>query len=423
VQARPYQLSAVNSIQLHKVNLLVLPQRSGKSFIMELAIDTYQFKKVLILVGYRKIVKQLSTYYKDRYTYILSGEAYDHSKQVHIASHQTFANRDISIDQYDCIIIDEFHSRQSQAVYDIVNQPTATKLLFTGTPLTNSNKLITKGIDNIIQPTTVRDLLDNSWLAPTRFLSNSTVLGDNAELLTTTKQDFDESIVRQIIQKESLLTGIRELIVDNQLDTKHNTVIYVNYIDTAEQLYLILEGLHNVNIVHSKLSQKTQDLALSNYEADYGILINVRALSLGWDSPRTDSLIYAFFTKIHSLSLQILWRASTINPKNSNKIATVYDMTGQLSFINPYTDFSEYSNKLSCKEKCIKQYPTDLMQQYFCMESCKSNPILVPCIGQLSPGLAEYPFISNYQIHEGTQLVQEIVGQYKVQELANYLLD
>ena len=62
MQPRLYQQQAVDAIQLGKTNLLCLPMRSGKSFVMELAIDKYQFNKVLILVGYRKIVKQLSTY-------------------------------------------------------------------------------------------------------------------------------------------------------------------------------------------------------------------------------------------------------------------------------------------------------------------------------------------------------------------------
>ena len=66
--ARPYQLDTLEHIQLNKTNLVVLPQRAGKSFVMELAIDKYKFTKVLILVGYRKIVKQLSTYYSGNFT-------------------------------------------------------------------------------------------------------------------------------------------------------------------------------------------------------------------------------------------------------------------------------------------------------------------------------------------------------------------
>ena len=56
MEPRLYQTTAVDAIELGKTNLLALPMRSGKSFIIKLAIDKYNFKKVLILVGYRKIV-------------------------------------------------------------------------------------------------------------------------------------------------------------------------------------------------------------------------------------------------------------------------------------------------------------------------------------------------------------------------------
>lgn len=401
MHARPYQQQAVDLIQLNKVNLLCLPMRAGKTFIMALAINQYKFKKVLVVVGYRKIVEQLAKYFPS-HTHILAGMSFDHSAQVHLASFQTLANREINLQEYDCIIQDEYHSRTSKTAANIVFQSSCTVLLFTGTPLTDSNKLLVKNIDNFIQPITVKELIDNKWLAPTRFLSNSTVITDHSKELSTTKQDFDENVVRQIIQKEHILQNIIELINSKKLDTEHKTLIYVNYIATANELYALLKHHHNVFIVHSQLTNKQQTKAIQEYQAvKFGILINVRALSLGFDSPTTDTLIYAFFTKIHSLCLQILWRASTIDPDNPNKIATVYDMTGQLAFVNPYTDFKSYSNKLSCKDQCAKQYPTDPLAQYFCMESCTSNPILVPCIGKLSPSLAKHPFISNYTVFEG----------------------
>lgn len=402
MQARPYQAQTAESVELNKVNLIVAPMRAGKSYIMKLIVDKYQFKKVLIVIGYRKIVQQLSSYFPS-HTHILSGLPFDHSKQVHLASFQTLSNRDIDLSEYDCIIQDEYHSRTSQSAQDVVFQPNCTTILFTGTPLTNRNKLLTKGIDNFIQPITVKELIDNGWLAPTKFLSNSTIIGDHAKELSTTKQDFDESIVRQIIQKEDLLNNIVKLVDDNHLATQHKTLIYVNYIETANQLFNLLKHHLNVFVVHSKLTNKQQEDAIAAYQsAPNGILINVRALSLGFDSPSTDTLIYATFTKIHSLCLQILWRASTVDSNNPNKVATVYDMTGQLAFVNPYTDFKSYSKKLSCKDACIKQYPKDLLAQYFCIESCKSDPVLVPCKGELPYSHAENPFVSNFTHHSGT---------------------
>jgi len=402
MQARPYQQQAVQDIKLNQANLIIAPQRSGKSFMMKHAIDVHSFQKVLIIVGYRKIVTQLASYFPNEHTFILAGKEYNRSQRIHLASHQTFANRDIPIDQYDCIIIDEFHSRTSQTVYNLVNQPNATKLLFTGTPLTNRNKLITKGIDNYIQPITVKELLKNNWLAPTKFMSNASIIGDHAEELKTNKQDFDESIVRQIIKREDLLGNILKLIESKELDTKHKAIVYVNYIAVADELYELIKHRNNVFIVHSKLPQSKQDEALANYEAsDSAILINVRALSLGFDSPSTDTIIYAFFTMIHSLALQILWRASTINPANPSKVATVYDMVGQLATVNPYTDFKSYSKKKSCKDLCAEQYSDNPMELYFCLESCKGEPVLITCNGQLSYTHSQNPFVSDFEVFSG----------------------
>lgn len=233
MQARPYQQTAVDSIKLNQVNLCVLPMRAGKSYLIKLIIDKYQFKKVLIVVGYRKIVQQLASYFPS-HTHILSGLPFDHTQQVHLASFQTIANRDINLSEYDLIVQDEYHSRTSATASNVVFQPNCTVILLTGTPLTNNNRLLTKDIDNFIQPITIKEMIENNWLTPTRFMSNSTILGDYADQLSTNKQDFDESIVRQIIQKEHLLNNIVTLIDDNHLATQHKCIVYVNYIATAD---------------------------------------------------------------------------------------------------------------------------------------------------------------------------------------------
>jgi hypothetical protein len=405
MQTRPYQQLTVDSVKLNQVNLIVAPMRAGKSYIMKLIVDKYQFRKVLIIVGYRKIVEQLDKYFPS-HTHILSGKPFDHSKQVHLASFQTLANRDIDLSEYDCIIQDEHHSRTSKAALDVVLQPDCTILLFTGTPLTNRNKLIIKHIDNMIQPVTIKELIDNGWLAPTEFLTNRNIIGEHSSELATTKQDFDESVVRQLIQREHLLGQIRDLIIRDQLDTKHNTVIYVNFIETAIELHTLLADLHNVHMVHSQMTQAQQQSALNAYSSKPGVLINIRSLSLGWDSPRTDRLIFALFTKIHSLALQILWRASTIDPTNPQKLTRVYDLTGQLNYVNPYTDFKHYSSKLSCPDECIKSYPDDPMAQFFCIESCTSNPVLTQCNGKLPSSHASNPIVSNFLIHSGQPCMQ-----------------
>ena len=65
----------------------------------------------------------------------------------------------------------------------------------------------------------LRTYLNKGFIAPTKFMSNSNIIGKYAKELTTNKQDFDDAMVRQLIKTEDMLGNIRKLIVDESLDT------------------------------------------------------------------------------------------------------------------------------------------------------------------------------------------------------------
>lgn len=396
---REYQQNAINSIQERAINLLSLPMRSGKSHVVQMAIEHYNWQKVLIVCGYRKIVTQFESYFKNDSTYILAGKDYNHNKKVTLASFQTYNRRDVDTSQYDCIVIDEYHSRMSKSVEDFISKATGTVLLLTGTPLTQSNRRITKGIDNWIQPITVKEMLEQGYLAPTRFMSNRNIIGENTGQLKTSRGDYSEVDVKAVVKKTDLLKDIENLIEKEHLATQHKTLVYVNFIDIAQELYGMLKDKYeNIFVLHSKLSNKEQDFTLEKYQnCKTGVVISVRSLSLGFDSSTSDRLVFGLLTKIHSLALQILWRSSTLNPAEPNKEAIVYDMLGILSDVNPFTDFSEYSKKKTCKQEC--ESIKDPFDRYFCHESCKGQPVMSICDGKLSPGLKENPHIIEYKCH------------------------
>jgi len=399
---RAYQQLAVDSVEVGKVNLLVLPQRAGKTLVFKLMIEQFEPKKALLIIGYRHIAEQIATYFED-VTFIMAGKSFDNSKQVHVASFQTMQSRleEIDLSQYDLIIQDERHSRMSKQVDNIVLQKDTTVVFATGTPLTQSNKLITKGIDNHINPITVTEMMQQRYLAPTKFMSNKNVIGENASQLRTNRGDYSEADVKQVVQKSDLLKDIVRLVEKEDLATKHKTLVYVNFISTAQELYEMLKDSYdNVFVLHSKLSNKQQTELLNSYQTcENGLIISVRSLSLGFDSPTSNRLVFGLLTKIHSLALQILWRSSTKNPADPNKQAIVYDMLGILSEVNAYTDFSEYSKKLSCKDECSKL--PDLFDRYACLESCAGEPPMSNCDGKLSYDLQENPHVSNYTVHSG----------------------
>ena len=395
---RPYQLEYINNIQLDKSNLVISTMRSGKSVIIKGIIDKYfSDKKVLIIVGIRHIVLQLATYYAESdFTFILAGKDFDHTKRIHVSSFQTLTRRDIELTDYDAVFIDEVHMRFNTDIVKQIRKLECTRVYFTGTPITNRNTFLSDEFDNVLEFTNIKQMIEDGYLAPTRFLMIGNMLKDE-DSMKLRNGDYVNEDIDQIIDKTALIDWIVKDDSIYEWSTNHKTIMYTNSIATTEKIVNQFNS-PNVRAIHSKLTAKQIEDTMHWFEStSNGIIINCRMLTVGVDIPSADTVVYLLPTKIHSLFLQSIFRAST---KSGDKVATVYDYSGMLNKVNPY-DNQWKKPKLSCKDQCIKQYPNDPLAQYFCMEACKSNPILVPCRGQLPISLAEHPFISNYQIHSG----------------------
>lgn len=393
---RPYQIEYIDNIQINKSNLVISPMRSGKSVIIKGIIDKYfSDKKVLIITGIRHVITQLATYYTD-YSFILSGHEYDHTKLINLATFQTFSRRTNSLTDYDAIFVDEVHMRFNTDIVKQIRKLNCTRVYFTGTPITNRNTFLSDEFDNVLEFTNIKQMIEEKYLAPTRFLMIGNMLKDESSMQIR-NGDYVNEDIDQIIDKTALIEWIVNDNLTYEWSTKHKTIMYTNSIATTQKIVDKFNS-PNVKAIHSKLTPKQIEETMNWFEStDAGIIVNCRMLTVGVDIPSADNVVYLLPTKIHSLFLQSIFRAST---KSGDKIATVYDYSGMLNKVNPY-DNQWKKPKLSCKDQCIKQYPNDPLAQYFCMEACKSNPILVPCRGQLPISLAEHPFISNYQIHSG----------------------
>lgn len=396
MEYRPYQIEYIDNIQINKSNLVISTMRSGKSVIIKGIIDKYfSDKKVLIITGIRHVITQLATYYTD-YSFILSGHEYDHTKLINLATFQTFTRRDNSLTDYDAIFVDEVHMRFNTDIVKQIRKLNCTRVYFTGTPITNRNTFLSDEFDNVLEFTNIKQMIDEKYLSPTRFLMIGNMLKDESSMKLR-NGDYVNEDIDQIIDKTALIDWIIKDDSVYEWSTNHKTIMYTNSIATTQKIVDKFNS-PNVKAIHSKLTPKQIEETMSWFEStDAGIIVNCRMLTVGVDIPSADTVVYLLPTKIHSLFLQSIFRAST---KSGDKVATVYDYSGMLNKVNPY-DNQWKKPKLSCKDQCIKQYPNDPLAQYFCMEACKSNPILVPCRGQLPISLAEHPFISNYQIHSG----------------------
>ena len=392
---RPYQHKYINGIKLDKSNLVISFMRSGKSAIMKGIVDKhFDGKKVLILVGIRSIVVQLSEYF-DNHTFILAGKKHNTEELIHLASFQTLQRRSIDLTDYDCIIIDEAHMRYNTPIVKEIRSLNCTRIFFTGTPLKPNGRFLDDNIDNILEFTSAKQMIEEGYLAKTRFISRFSVLENESDIGTRNGEYIDADIER-VLDKQAV---VEQLVEDNNTyhwSTEHKAILYVNSIKVAEKVIKLFNDDVNVRMIHSKLTKnELEDVQDWFKSAKAGIIVNVRMLTVGVNIPDADTILYLTPTRITSLYLQCIWRAST---KFEDKLATVYDYSGVLSRISPYYDDWRKLKK-TCKEQC--ESIKDPREQFFCKESCVSDPILVGCTGELPSSHQDNKYVSNFRVIEG----------------------
>jgi len=395
---RPYQQQYIGGVKIGKSNLIISPMRSGKSLILKGIIDKHHpTGKVLILVGIRQVILQLADYYDDsQYTFILAGKSFDHSKHIHLGTFQTLQRREINLTEYDLICIDEAHMRFNTNIVKEIRKLSCTRVFFTGTPLRSNNTFLSKEFDEILEFINIPEMIEQGYLAKTHFRILGNMLSDESSMQVKQGDYLNEDIDR-IINKTDLINMVIADDSKYNWSTKHKTIMYTNSIETTQR---IVDKFNSPNVrgIHSKLTNKELQATKNWFDTTTnGIIVNCRMLTVGVDIPSADTVVYLLPTKIHSLFLQSVFRAST---KYGDKEAVVYDYSGMLNKVNPF-DNTWQKPKYSCREKCLEQYGNDPMQLYFCIESCKGEPIVVTCDGKQPYHHTENPFITNYRIIEG----------------------
>ena len=393
---RGYQLDYINNIQVDKSNLIISTMRSGKSLIIKGIIDKYfSTDKVLIITGIRHVTTQLAEYYDDS-TFILAGHEYDHTKLVNLATFQTFTRRMIDLTEYAAVFVDEVHMRFNTDIVKQIRKLPCTRVFLTGSPLRRDNRFLSNEFDDILEFTNVRQMIDDGYLAPTRFFMLGNMLKDESSMQVR-NGDYANEDIDQAIDKSALIEWLVTDDAKYQWSANHKAIMYTNSIATTDKIVAKFNS-PNVRGIHSKLTSKQIEETMEWFEqTPNGIIINCRMLTVGVDLPSADTVIYLLPTKIHSLFLQSIFRAST---KFGDKVATVYDYSGMLNKVDPYSNQWQ-KHKKSCRDLCNEQYADSPMEHYFCMEGCSGDPVLIKCSGELAYSHQSNPFISNFQVTAG----------------------
>lgn len=391
---RWYQHKYIDNIQLNQSNIIIATMGAGKTLILKGIVDKYfANKRVLIITNRRNLTLQLAKAF-DEHTFILAGKSHDESHNIHLATTQTFMRREHDLNDYDMVCVDEIHETYNTKVVKLIRELSCTRIYLTGTPL-NSRGTFLGEFDNELEFTNIKQMIDEGYLAPTRFMSRANLLSDESEI-GTRNGDYVDADIERIIQKQDLINWIVKDNEQYKWSTEHKCILYANSISTAQKIVDAFADPINVRVIHSKLSKSELTEVADWFESCVnGILVNVRMYTTGTDIPTCDTIINLTATKILSLYLQSIWRASRYLP---GKVATVVDYSGNLHKFNPF--FNEWHKKKpGCKEQCAKL--KNPMERFFCEASCVSEPPMTNCTGSLPYSLIDNPYVSNFTISSG----------------------
>lgn len=309
-ESRIYQDTAINNIPYYLRDygsvIYQAPTGSGKSHVINsLSKRIIRSGKIpLVLSDNKKIHTQLIAECNGiridsavKYAHILDNHCY-------VAMAQSLKNRHKIIEQFreleDNLVVlnDECHRNTATPLIYEINP--CYLVGFSATPHYKWAKHLPELYHSLIPGPQIKELVADGHLAHYKHVIRT---GAALEELELKGQDYSEESQERVFGSKRMYDGIFE---DLPLYKKHKTVIYVASIKQCEDMYekLLAQG-YKVCRYHSQLNNGEYELSKFTKLNLCDICVSVGTLTLGWDYPPIDLVIFWRATTSLPLYLQI----------------------------------------------------------------------------------------------------------------------
>ena len=311
MQLRDYQIEIINSLRRKLRNnnriLVYAPTGAGKTIISKWIIKEIISKKATCLFTTPRI--KLATQTRDKFGFgnlILGNKTKNFNSLCTIASVQSLYSRKIK-DNFKYIFIDECHfAHDSEYLRYIFNNYPKSKIIgLSATPIDEKGFLLS-GYDDIVNVVGVKDLIEKRHLTDVDvYTSKNQPDFSKVEIING---DYNQQQTTKVLQENQVLKNTLDEWF--RIANKKKTIVFATDIEHAEKLKKGFEALtYNVNIVHSKLSEKKiEENYLEFSKNPIGILINVDMATFGFDEPSIECMLFARGIKSLRLYKQMVGR-------------------------------------------------------------------------------------------------------------------
>ncbi|WP_369903636.1 DEAD/DEAH box helicase family protein [Bacillus manliponensis] len=303
--------------------MVVMATGLGKTYLA--AFFAQRFKRVLFIAHLEEILNQAEKSFqrvmKDKTTGIYNGRKKESERDVVFASIQTLSRKrhleNFSLDDFDLIIVDEFHHAAANSYQKVLDYFTPNFLLrITATPDRNDFRDIYSICDgNVAYRIDFMEAIQRGWLSPFHYYGVYDETDYSQVRWLGNKYDREE--LAQVQLKEELAANILEAWKKYK---KTRTIVFCSSIRQAEFLstYFNRYDYHTIAL-HSGskgISREDEIVLLDNGELD--AIFTVDLFNEGVDIPSVDTLLFVRPTESLIIFTQQIGRGLRLHEKKEH---------------------------------------------------------------------------------------------------------
>jgi DNA repair protein RadD len=350
--------------------LLVAPTGSGKTVIAAEIVRRNAGKKMLFLAPRRELIHQTCRKLDDvgvQYGVILAGDnrtnQYAH---VQVASVDTLISRVMRRKKmaplpFDLIVIDEAHVGLTDTRARLLALwPDARIIGLTATPCRSDGKAMGRVYDEMVEVSTVTELVGLGYLVPARYFAPST---PNLKGVRTTAGDYNQLDLDGVMNRPTLTGDIVSHWMEHANDRR--TVVFATSIAHSAALAEEFRS-HGVSAEHvdANTPQMLREAMFRRFtNGETQVLTNCTLASIGFDLPDLNCVVFARPTKSLGLYIQMLGRG--LRPAPGKLDCLVLDHAGNVHRHGFATDerfwtlHGKYAEDLEKKERAKQKKEKD----------------------------------------------------------------
>ena len=335
MELRPHQDYAVNELRRslstgHKRPMLAAPCSFGKTIVAAYMLKSAvsKGKRAVFICDRIKLIEQsLVSFDAHGLDFgVIQGDHWktDYSKPLQIASAQTLARRiekhGLKAFPWDFAIIDEAHTHYKYLTRIMEKFDKVPMIGLSATPF---SKGLGKYYDDLIVPTTPRELLAGGYLCPVDYYGGRKVAleGVRTKAIPTGGRDFDDRDLARSIESDVELTG--DIIANWKRHAEgRQTVAFSPSIQHSKFMVDMFRaaGIPAEHIDGYMDAEEREDILKAHDAGEFLVLSCSKLLNTGWDSPSTSCLIDCYPTKSYITYVQRIGRVMRTAEGKENAI-------------------------------------------------------------------------------------------------------